>query len=86
MMQYLEKHADVKSRKQAAMRQYRELRASGISADLGELKRQFKANLPQLVRSYFEAYFGYEVVPHNGARFERLWPPYEAKIALALSR
>jgi hypothetical protein len=83
MMQYLEKHADAKSRKEAAMRQYCELRASGGSADLGDLKRRIKANLPQVVRRYFEAYFGYEVVPNNGARFERLWPPYEAKIAAA---
>lgn len=85
MMEYLEKHANAKGRKEAAMRHYRSRRASGIQVDLGELKRQFKANLRQVVRTHFESYFAYGLVPENHARFERIWPAYEAKIAKTLS-
>jgi hypothetical protein len=86
MMEYLEKHADTKGRKETAMRHYRKSRAVGEAADLSELKRQLKANLPQVVRNYFEAYFGYKLAPNNRARFERLWLPYQKKIAEVLSK
>lgn len=85
MTKYLEEHANARGRKEAAMRQYRSLCASGIRADLGELKRRFKSQLPQVVRTYFESYFGYGIVPRNEARFEKFWPAYAAKIAKALS-
>ena len=85
MMEYLEKHAHARGRKEAAMRHYRALRASGIDADLGALKRQLKANLHQVVRKYFESYFAYGVVPGNDVRFEPYWPAYEKMIATAVS-
>jgi hypothetical protein len=85
MTEYLEKHANAKGRKEAAMRHYRALRASGNDPDLRQLKRQLSMNLRHVVRAHFESYFAYAAVPANQARLERLWPPYEVKIEAALS-
>mgnify|MGYP006152910447 CR=1 FL=1 len=51
MMEYLEKHANAKGRKQAAMRQFLQLRASGVSTDLSGLKRQMKAQIDAAIKS-----------------------------------
>jgi hypothetical protein len=85
MMEYLEKHANAKGRKEAALRHYRALHALGNEADLSALKRKLKANLRPVVRKYFESYFAYGVVPGNDVRFEPYWPAYEQMIATAIS-
>jgi hypothetical protein len=83
MRQYLNENVTAKGMKQFAMRQYVAARSSGTIADIRELKRTFKGNLPNVIRKYFGAYFMFDI-PGQESRFAPLWSEISAEMGRVL--
>lgn len=84
MSRYLIENATPSGIKEFAMRHYRIAKAAGGVADMTALKRHYRAELPIIVRAYFESYFLFKEVPGNSVRFEPLWREIEDKVKGAL--
>lgn len=49
-------------------------------------KRAYRAGLPSIVRSYFEAFFMYAELKESPSRFDPLWTALREEIAKAVKR
>jgi len=85
MRQYLAAAASPKGIKEFALRQYVAATSSGVTANMRKLKRDFKRELPNVIRKYFAAYFMFDV-PGNELRFAPLWSEMSAEIERVLGK
>ena len=68
--QYVETHCTKSEAKRRALSVYQKLRAQGVSADLGKLRRELtQFNRTNLLGKYFERYFMATAVPETLRRF-----------------
>lgn len=86
MSRYLSDNVTKRGVKEFAMRQYRSAKTAGVAADMAVLKRQFKAGLPGIIRTYFESYFMVKEVPGSDARFESFWREVDGKVKASLAK
>jgi hypothetical protein len=85
MRKYLREQVTPKYLKEMAMRQYLTARSLGDSVDMRALKREFRRELPNVIRTYFSEYFMLNV-PGNKDRFAPVWKQIAIEVERAVGR
>jgi hypothetical protein len=85
MTKYLREETTRTAIRASALRQYQNLRAEGAYVPIAELKRNFRRQLPQVIRRYFETFFLIGTVSPE-SRYRSVWNRIERELQEALRR